>query len=128
MAKIETISGKIVCTETEITITNEKLKNTLSDIYETARDDANKKKWYDYFTVGFSIAGTILLALLTATFNDIGSISSHTVTTIAWVIFGISFSYGVVALIAKLISISNNTSNEHKERDKAIIEAMGKIK
>lgn len=128
MAKIETISGKIVCTETEITITNEKLKNTLSGIYETARDDANKKKWYDYFTVGFSIAGTILLALLTATFNDIGSISSHTVTTIAWVIFGISFSYGVVALIAKLISISNNTSNEHKERDKAIIEAMGKIK
>ena len=84
MAKIETISGKIVCTETEITITNEKLKNTLSGIYETARDDANKKKWYDYFTVGFSIAGTILLALLTATFNDIGSISSHTVTTIAW--------------------------------------------
>lgn len=128
MAKIETISGKIVCTETEITITNEKLKNTLSGIYETARDDANKKKWYDYFTVGFSIAGTILLALLTATFNDIGSISSHTVTTIAWVIFGISFSYGVVALIAKLISISNNTRNEHKERDKAIIEAMGKIK
>ena len=128
MAKIETISGKIVCTETEITITNEKLKNTLSGIYETARDDANKKKWYDYFTVGFSIAGTILLALLTATFNDIGSISSHTVTTIAWVIFGISFSYGVVALIAKLISISNNTSNEHKERDKAIIEAMGEIK
>ncbi len=128
MAKIETISGKIVCTETEITITNEKLKNTLSGIYETARDDANKKKWYDYFTVGFSIAGTILLALLTATFNDIGSISSHTITTIAWVIFGISFSYGVVALIAKLISISNNTSNEHKERDKAIIEAMGKIK
>lgn len=126
MAKIETISGKIVCTETEITITNEKLKNTLSGIYETARDDANKKKWYDYFTVGFSIAGTILLALLTATFNDIGSISSHTVTTIAWVIFGISFSYGVVALIAKLIS--NNTSNEHKERDKAITEAMGKIK
>lgn len=126
MAKIETISGKIVCTETEITITNEKLKNTLSDIYETARDDANKKKWYDYFTVGFSIAGTILLALLTATFNDIGSISSHTVTTIAWVIFGIIFSYGVVALIAKLIS--NNTRNEHKERDKAIIEAMGKIK
>ena len=90
--------------------------------------DGMKKKWYDYFTVGFSIAGTILLALLTATFNDIGSISSHTVTTIAWVIFGISFSYGVVALIAKLISISNNTSNEHKERDKAIIEAMGKIK
>lgn len=126
MAKIETISGKIVCTETEITITNEKLKNTLSGIYETARDDANKKKWYDYFTVGFSIAGTILLALLTATFNDIGSISSHTVTTIAWVIFGIIFSYGVVALIAKLIS--NNTRNEHKERDKAIIEAMGKIK
>ena len=126
MAKIETISGKIVCTETEITITNEKLKNTLSGIYETARDDANKKKWYDYFTVGFSIAGTILLALLTATFNDIGSISSHTVTTIAWATFGISFSYGVVALIAKLIS--NNTSNEHKERDKAIIEAMGKIK
>ena len=55
MAKIETISDKIVCTETEITITNEKLKNTLSNIYETAREDANKRKWYNYFTVGFRL-------------------------------------------------------------------------
>lgn len=126
MAKIETISDKIVCTETEITITNEKLKNTLSNIYETAREDANKRKWYNYFTVGFSIAGTILLALLTATFNSLGAISSHSVTIIAWVMFGISFIYGVVALMFKMLS--NNNSNEHKERDKAIKETMEKIK
>ena len=85
-----------------------------------------QKKWYNYFTVGFSIAGTILLALLTATFNSLGSISSYIVTIFAWGIFGISFIYGVVALIFKLLS--NNNSNEHKERDKAIRETMEKIK
>lgn len=73
-----------------------------------------------------SLAFSILLALLTATFNSLGAISSHSVTIIAWVMFGISFIYGVVALMFKMLS--NNNSNEHKERDKAIKETMEKIK
>ena len=123
--KITTIGDRVICSETEITITSEKLRGKLSKSYERAREDVQKRKWYNYFSIGFSVAGTLLIALLTAAFKPLGNLSEKGLTIIAWIVFGISLLYSVVAVCFRAKS---NSADEHNERDLAINAILDEIK
>ena len=107
----------IVIKETQIALSDEKLKNILLKTYEAAIQDANKPKIYKAYSVFLSIAGTLLISLLTSSFGSLGKINADTVTIIVWVIFTICSVLGFVFL-----GITANSKMKHdtKSRDEAI--------
>ena len=65
---IEQSDPGIVAKETPVRLSDEKLRNMLSRTYERAQKDVRKPKLCKFFGVFLSIAGTLLLSLLTSTF------------------------------------------------------------
>lgn len=114
---IDTITGSIVCTETSIKLTDEKLKGILSKTYETARKDAQKFRIYKHYGVFLSVAFSLIIPLLTSEFQSFGVISADVISVFCWVIFAISLVSGVVLVI---IYASNAATNETSERDEAV--------
>lgn len=107
----------IVVRETTIHLSDEKLKGALSKTYEQAQKDMNKPKLHKWYSVFLSIAGTLFLTLLTSDFNDIGSIKATTTTTIVWILCSVC---AVTGFILMGIHVSDKTSNNTNERDKAV--------
>ena len=114
---IDTITGSIVCTETNIKLTDEKLRGILSKTYETARKDAQKFRIYNHYGVFLSVAFSLIIPLLTSEFQSFGVISADNLSVFCWVVFAISLVSGVVLVI---IYASNAATNETSERDKAV--------
>lgn len=114
---IDTKDEGIVVKETLISISDEKLKNSLSRAYEEAQKDMSKFHFYNLFSVFLSIAGTLFLSLITSSFNAIGSITSETVTIGAWVICIISGFLGGILACCK---VSQKTKNDTSDRDDAV--------
>ena len=114
---IDTKDEGIVVKETLISISDEKLKNSLSRAYEEAQKDMSKFHFYNLFSVFLSIAGTLFLSLITSNFNAIGSITSETVTIGAWAICIISGFSGVILACYK---VSQRTKNDTSSRDNAV--------
>lgn len=114
---IDTKDEGIVVKETLISISDEKLKNSLSRAYEEAQKDMSKFHFYNLFSVFLSIAGTLFLSLITSNFNAIGSIPSETVTTGAWVICIASGFFGGILACYK---VSQKTKNDTSDRDDAV--------
>ena len=114
---IDTKDEGIVVKETPISISDEKLKNSLSRVYEEAQKDMSKFHFYDLFSVFLSIAGTLFLSLITSNFNAIGSIPSETVTIVVWAICIASGLFGVFLACFK---VSKKTKNDTSDRDNAV--------
>lgn len=114
---IVTSSNKIICRETSIQLSDEKLKGVLSKVYEAARKDACKFKPYKHYGIFISIAGTLLITLLTTEFKAIGSITATDMKTGAWVLFGIS---AIIGFALALWNVSKQHVSENEERDKTI--------
>ena len=112
---------KIVVQERSIQVTDEKLNRLLLTTYEKARKDANSFKLYNHYGVFFSIAGSLIVTLLTSTFHDFEKISSKTLTGIAWVVFAVSL---IIGIVLALIRASKQGSDEHDERDKTVGEIL----
>ena len=125
MFSIDTIDGNIVCKETNIQISDEKLKGYLKDAYETARRDGRGFKIYKLYSILLSIASTLFITLLTSDFKDLGRISSSTLSIIGWIIMVFTFIVGVALAI---INSSKNGENETTERDEAVNRIINEIK
>ena len=114
---IGTMDEGIVVKETPISISDEKLKNSLSRAYEEAQKDMSKFHFSNLYSVFLSIAGTLFLSLLTSNFNAIGSITSEAVTTGAWVI---CITSGLLGFILSCHKVSQKTKNDTSNRDNAV--------
>lgn len=117
-------NDEFVMQERPIQVTDEKLNRLLSSTYETARKDARKFKIYNHYGIFFSIAGSLIITLLTSSFNNYEIISSSTLTIIAWIVFSVSLITGIVLAIIRA-SLQNN--DEHTQRDKAVEKIIDKI-
>jgi len=117
-------NDKIVVQERSIQVTDEKLNRLLLTTYEKARKDANSFKLYNHYGLFISIAGSLIVTLLTSTFHDLEKISSKTLTGIAWSVFAVSLITGIVLA---LIRASKQGSDEHDERDKTVGEILERI-
>lgn len=114
---IDSSDSGIVVTETKITISDEKLNRMLSNVYEVAQKDNNKFKLHNLWGVCWSIAGTLFMALLTSSFNKIGSIEANTVTN--WAI-GLCVLFTICGLILAIWRINDKSSNNTVSRDNAV--------
>lgn len=119
---IETIDSEVICREIRIQMTNEKLKNTLIDTYELAREDASKKEFEDFWDVFLSTASSLLLALLTSDFKNIGQIPAEMVGFIVWIIFILSILLLIISLWQKLSKQNNGFSIERDNVIKKVME------
>jgi hypothetical protein len=118
---IEQSDPGIVAKETPVRLSDEKLRNMLSRTYECAQKDMGTKKLRDYYSVFLSVAGTLILSLLTSTFGAIGNISAEVVTKIVWAIFIIS---AVLGFVLMGMAVSEKTKNDTSNRDKAVNEVF----
>lgn len=109
----------IVMQETQISLSDEKLKAILLKTYEAALKDANAPKYYKSYSILLSIAGTLLITLLTSSFGSLGRISAETVTIIAWIVL---FACAVLGFIFLGIAAQRKMSYDTAARDKAISE------
>ena len=66
---IDTKDEGIVVKETLISISDEKLRNSLSRTYEEAQKDMSKFHFYNLYSVFLSISSTLFLSLLTSNFH-----------------------------------------------------------
>ena len=114
---IDTKDEGIVVKETLISISDEKVKNSLSRTYEEAQKDMSKFHFYNLYSVFFSIASTLFLSLLTSNFHAIGSATAETVTIGAWVICIVSAFLGGILACYK---VAERTKNDTSARDDAV--------
>ena len=114
---IDTKDEGIVVKETPISISDEKLRNSLSRAYEEAQKDMSEFHFYNLYSVFISIAGTLFLSLLTSDFRAIGSISAEKVPIGAWVICIFSGFLGAILACCK---VSIKTKNDTSNRDNAV--------
>ena len=124
-SNIDSNELEIVCVDTKIKLSDEYLRRLLSNVYEIARKDAKRINFAKSYGIFFSIALTLLLALITSEFKSIGAITSNIVRIIAIIICSCSFIMGCVLLA---IYIRNKDLSVTEERDKAIEEVMNQIK
>ena len=112
---IDTKDEGIIVKETLISISDEKLRNSLSRTYEEAQKDMSKFHFCNLYSVFLSIASTLFLSLLTSNFHAIGYATAEKVTTGAWVICIVSGFLGVILGCYK-VAEKNDTS----ARDNAV--------
>ena len=112
---IDTKDEGIVVKETLISISDEKLRNSLSRTYEEAQKDMSKFHFYNLYSVFLSISSTLFLSLLTSNFRAIGSATAEMVTMGALVICIGSGFLGVILACYK-VAEKHDTS----DRDDAV--------
>lgn len=114
---IDTKDEGIVVKETPISISDEKLRNSLSRAYEEAQKDMSTFHFYNLYSVFLSIASTLFLSLLTSDFHAIGTITADQVTNGAW---GICIGSGFLGGILVCYKVSQKTKNDTSNRDVAV--------
>lgn len=121
---IVTDSVGIVCLETKVDISDEKLKGLLMRAYESARKDARAFRVSKLYGILLSIAGTLFLTLLTADFKDVLGMESSVITTIAWLICAFCF---VVGMIFCIVNSNKSSEDEIDGRNKTVQEILSDI-
>lgn len=114
---IDTKDEGIVVKEIPISISDEKLRNSLSCAYEEAQKDMSTFHFYNLYSVFLSIASTLFLSLLTSDFHAIGYITAEKVTIGAWVI---CISSGFLGAILACYKVSQKAKNDTSNRDVAV--------
>lgn len=111
----------IVVSETQVTISDEKLIGLLYRTYEVALCDARKFRIHDLWGVCWSIVGTLILALFTSDFKSLGTIDSSIVTNIA--IIG-TVLIGIAAIILTIWRVREKITLDLSDRDNAVDKIM----
>lgn len=111
--------SRIIMQEKPVYLSDEKLKGIMLKTYEKALMDAEKPKFYNHYGIFFSIFTTLLLSLLTSSFQDIGQIKAETLTILAWCL-----CIGCLLVGILMLSISTHHKSKYNtnNRDKAINE------
>ncbi len=107
----------IVAKETQVRLSDEKLRGMLSKIYERALGDLGRMALRKLYGVLLTVFGTLLVALMTSDFHALGKLGAEQVTLIAWVICVAS---GVVGLGVLIYSAAKKSALDLKARDKAV--------
>ncbi len=121
---IVTSSDRIICTETQIQLSDEKLKGMFAKVYEIARKDANRFRLHNHFGVFLSLGSTMLLSLLTTDFKKFSFIKDGALEKWGWRICVGSLLLGVILAI---VNVTVRHNNENEERDKAISNILNDI-
>lgn len=116
---IDSSDSGIVITETRVIISDEKLNSMLIKAYEAAQRDAHAFQLHDLWSVCFSIAFTLFIAILTSTFNPIGTLDSGVVRACAIAIC-VALSFAGTALA--IWRIRTKSYNDTIARDNAVKE------
>lgn len=111
----------IVAQEVEITISDEKLKNILFRTYEKAQRREKTISFCDWCGVFLSISGTLLITILTASFNSIGTLSADIVRNIFIII---CVSCAVLGFILLYYKYKKGVNNNNQYRDSDVEEIM----
>ena len=118
----ETAPGLVV-KEFTVRLSDEKLKNVMLRTYERAQKDLGVFKLHKLYSIMLSIASTLLLTLLTSSFNAIGPFTAEEVTKAAWLFFVASAIIGFLMLISH---VNDKLKNDTSKRDKAVNEIFNK--
>lgn len=125
MANIKIDSRDIVIEDKRLHISDEKIRSSLEKSYEAARIDARKFKFYKAFGIFFSVAFSLLIALLTAEFKALGGISANCMMWIAIVLCSGCFITGVVLVV---LYVFHKDKSLFVERDEAVSKLLQDIK
>lgn len=105
--------------EKGIYLSDEKLRGMLARSYERAQEDEETFKLYKFYGVFLSIAGTLFLTLLTASFSPIGNLSAKELTIFAWVVCIVC---AVLGFILMGVFVSSKKKRDTRTRDDAVDE------
>lgn len=111
----------IVLEETQVTLSDEKLNGMLLRTYEKAVKDVSRWRFYKLYGTFLSIAGTLLVTLLTSSFNSVGQISAESIrigAIIATVLFGL------LGFVCLALSVNQKKRSDTEIRDASIKEIV----
>ncbi len=114
---IQLYAGNWVCRETTIHLSDVKLKTSFSNMYERALNDSRKFSIWKFYQIPFSIAGTLMLSLLTCDFKAIFGFSETEVEKTVAIVMMVSIILGTIMVFANL---SKNNKDSIKLRDEAV--------
>ena len=120
---IDSTDPGIVIKETTVQLSDEKLKNLLSHIYEISQEKTSAIKFYKFYGVFLSIAGTLFLTLLTSSFKQIGPFGADVVTKIAWCI---CIASAVLGFILLCFAVNQKLHYNCSERDETVEKELEK--
>ena len=118
---IDSSPSTIVVKETPVHLSDEKLRGLLARSYEKAQSDSSSESAGKWSRTLLSISGTLLLSLLTASFNSVGKLDASTVSTIAWFICVLT---GLAGIVFSGINYRNRTQRSTSKRDAAVDEVF----
>lgn len=108
----------IVVNETKITISDEKLSSLLLKAYEAAQQDSRIFRIHDLWGIFWSIAGTLVVALITTDkFASIGPFESEGTRILIIIVCVITTIIGIVLSICR---VREKAKNDIISRDKAV--------
>ena len=122
------LNEEIYCRDLKLKLSDDKLRNVLLHIYEKGRSDAQKSHIYDHWLACFSFAFTSSIPLWTADFHDFWEIPANISKGVVMCLSLGSFVIGVLFSVLSLISNGKNKTDANQERDKAVEEAIQKLK
>ncbi len=128
---IKTTNDGIFIIDATFVLSDEKLKNVLSHIYEKGRSDAQKSHYYDHWLTCFSFAFTSAIPLLTAEFHDFWEIPGKLSKGLVLLLSGGALLMGIAFLGISLFSLffgNKNKDDANQERDKAVTDAIQNLK
>ena len=114
----------IVVENQNVKLSDDKLYIIQLKTYELAEINTKQFRLSNLWPTCLSIAGTLLLTLLTSEFHSVGKLDSEKVTIVAGCLMAIFLVLGIVFLI----HLHNSDNSSHnKERDEAIEKAKTEI-
>lgn len=113
--------SEIIMQEMSITLTDEKMKGILMHTYERAVKDVSKWHFYKLYGSFLSIGGTLLLTILTSSFNDILMLKAETIKNIS---VAATIAFLLTGFICLAISVNQKKKNDMDARDRAIEEVF----
>ena len=120
-------SKRMVLDVNQITLTVEQLTVAMNGVYEASHSRVNGFHWYELYSVAFSVAATLFLTCLTATFKDFSSeipwLNSGRMTFSAWMILFLLFVFGMICVCRK----SNANNDVFVDRNNTVIAEINKL-
>ena len=112
----------------QITLTVEQLSVAMNNVYESSYTRVAEFRWYDSYSVAFSISATLFITCLTSDFKDFSSViawlHSDRMAFLAWLIVFLSFVFGMLCVCRK----AHKNDNVFVDRNNTVICEINKLK
>lgn len=122
-AIIDSSDPGIVVEEQKVSLSDEKLKRVMATMYEHGLKDGKDFSLSNHYGIFLSIAGTLIVTLLSSEFKAIAGLSVNIITGVMWCICIVSLLIGIGLLVLR----GNNTVASYSEkREMAVNEVFNK--